>query len=509
VHTSNVTNAIAELTNILNKTVGNYDITKPSSQVLIYYSPLINVILTPLYAIYAIVLLLSILTLALFIAYARSALVDPRGGGMCSRAEWPEVSVVIPIKGEDVEVVLEAVDRVMSVDYPRDLLEVIFVSDDDEETFERIRRAVEEKAKGVRLVMLRRERPVGYKGGALNYAVSRARGKYIVVFDVDSRFDPDVIKLLVCNADDRQVSFIGWTGYRRLESKLGEALEFFYRILLNRIAMFGRFVRGGVVMLLGSGFAISKELLEKVGGFCHCTADDYELSARLLSMGYRINYVPVKHIEVEVPCLYTVFKSQYARWVFNSAWVLRRYFNRILKSNLSPKKKLDVLLSMVQNSLISANALTIMVGLGLSIVGVLLPPPLILMLQLAVLAGVIALGLYVFKIARLEGYSTSSILKYFGRAGALSVALSFTALLSFIRGLIAEQTPWDPTPKGRRQLFSRHVPWSELVLVAVLSALALAALLIYPMFWGQVNMPLFINSTTTLLIIVYCLRMSK
>lgn len=510
-HASNITNAIAELPTIINKTVGNYDITKPSSQVVVYHSPLIDLILAPLYAFYTVALVLSLLTLALFIAYARSALANFNAGGLCSREEWPKVSVIVPIKGESLDVVLDAVDRISSVDYPRDKLEAIFVSDDDPESFNRIREAVSARSreKGLNVLMLRREEPIGFKGGALNYAVRHSSGEYIVVFDVDSKFEPDAIRLLVCNADAEHVSFLGWTGYRKLRTKLGEALEFFYRVLLSRIAIFGKFMRGGVVMLLGSGFAIRRDLLDKVGGFCHCVADDYELSARLLSMGYRIRYVPVKPIEVEIPCVYSIFRRQYARWVFNSIWVLRKYFRELLKSSLSLKAKLDVILSLVQNSLISVTALTILINLALSVVGVVLPPPPILILQLAVLVGVFTLGFYVFKVARAEGYNVVDILKYFGRAGALSVPLSFTALLSAARGLISEEITWNPTPKGKGQLHSNDIPLFELFLVVVLAALALTALLVYPILWGQVNVPLLVNTTTTLLIILYCLKLSK
>ncbi len=74
----------------------------------------------------------------------------------------------------------------------------------------------------------------------------------------------------------------------RLEA-LGIATDFLAGVLLSRM------IEGGLSYGLGSTLAVSREALDRIGGFVPLVdhlADDYELGARVARAGYRVALSP-------------------------------------------------------------------------------------------------------------------------------------------------------------------------------------------------------------------------
>ena len=99
--------------------------------------------------------------------------------------DLPIVTVQLPLFNE-ATVVERLLDAVARFDYPRDLLEIQVLDDSTDETEALPRRKVIElRDRGVDAVYLRRSNRVGYKAGALEYGLTRAKGSLVAIFDAD------------------------------------------------------------------------------------------------------------------------------------------------------------------------------------------------------------------------------------------------------------------------------------------------------------------------------------
>jgi cellulose synthase/poly-beta-1,6-N-acetylglucosamine synthase-like glycosyltransferase len=102
--------------------------------------------------------------------------------------EYPKTTIIIPVRNEEATTIIELLKALSKQTYPKDKMEIIIVSDDTEQKFKEIRDKIMEATcvKELEVKIYRREEPRGFKAGALNYALKRSNGKYVVVFDADT-----------------------------------------------------------------------------------------------------------------------------------------------------------------------------------------------------------------------------------------------------------------------------------------------------------------------------------
>lgn len=113
-----------------------------------------------------------------------------------------KVTVLIPAYNE-ASCIARTVENKLEQDYPRDLLEIIVVSDGSTDgTDEIVARYAD---RGVKLI-----RTAGRRGkaAALNEAVTHARGEILVFSDANSIFEQDAVQRLVENFADRRVGYV-------------------------------------------------------------------------------------------------------------------------------------------------------------------------------------------------------------------------------------------------------------------------------------------------------------
>ena len=425
-----------------------------------------------LLSLYMALLVLSILLIAHYVFYARHARSDPQGPAGAP-AEVP-LSIIIPVKNEKPETVAEAVKRLGALQCPR--AEVLIVSDDPPDVFEEVRRAVE--ALGMPNVkVLRRPTPRGYKGVALNWAAERAEGDVLVFLDVDSVPPPDMCQRARA-VGEREILFLGWDGYAPVKTPVAQLQLFLYKYLLLHVAILGRHNTGHPVFALGSGIAVRREFFREVGGFCNCTADDYDISMKAYLHGGRVAYAPGPPVYVEVPAGYDAFKKQYARWTYNSAYLLAVYGAEIFKLKMPLAHRLSVFLNVATHPLMILTTFSIMLaGVAMGYMGIILPPLHILILQLALGVAALMQSYYVYKLAARDGYSFPAVAGRLITSGALLLALSPYLTLYVLMGLLKRRIRWHVTPKGLASVAGR-LGLYELGLAAALAALLAYALYI-------------------------------
>ncbi len=114
----------------------------------------------------------------------------------------PFVSVVIAAYNEE-KCLEETIKNKLSLDYPKEKLEIVLVSDGSTDQTDSIMR----RYAGERLSWLRQEERCG-KTAAINRAVAHAKGDIIVFSDANSLYSPDAIRKLARNFHDEAVGYV-------------------------------------------------------------------------------------------------------------------------------------------------------------------------------------------------------------------------------------------------------------------------------------------------------------
>ena len=131
--------------------------------------------------------------------------------------ELPPVSLIVAAHDEEASITTW-VRSTLAFDYPRELLEVIVVSDGSTD------RTAEWAAKAGADVVLEVAR--GGKVAALNAAVERARGKVLAFSDANATWEPDALRLLVARVTEAGTGYA--CGQVRFVSAAGDNEEGLY-----------------------------------------------------------------------------------------------------------------------------------------------------------------------------------------------------------------------------------------------------------------------------------------
>jgi len=168
----------------------------------------------------------------------------------------PEVTLLVSCYNE-VQVVRSKIENSLSIDYPSEKFEVIFISDGSDDGTDEI---IEEYA-GQGIKLIRQEGRQG-KTSALNLAVPAARGEIIVFSDANAMYQNDAIRKLVRNFNDPAVGYtVGAALYSDSDENSASSSEnayWQYEIVLKTMESDLHSVVGGD----GAIYAIRRSLYE-------------------------------------------------------------------------------------------------------------------------------------------------------------------------------------------------------------------------------------------------------
>ena len=126
-----------------------------------------------------------------------------------SKDDTPRVTVIISAFNEE-EIIAKKIENTLALDYPKENVEVIVVSDNSTDKTDEIIKRYE--SRGVILL----SQPVRKgKTAGLNAAVRKAHGKILVFSDADSMYEPNALKIIAGSlAGDRRIGLVtGSTNY--------------------------------------------------------------------------------------------------------------------------------------------------------------------------------------------------------------------------------------------------------------------------------------------------------
>jgi len=365
---------------------------------------------------------------------------------------YPEITIIVPIRNENLDTILGLIDNILKLNYPKEYFEVIIVSDDERRYFEIIREAVFKKIrnKNVKLSIVRRPVNVGYKAGALNYALKFSKGEYIVVLDADSRFSSDYLVKLVKVVSESKCDAVmsKWVPSNINNSLLSEALGYVKKFVVETLFK-RRFMSLGYCSIAGSGFIIKKNVLFKLGGFNEKSIlEDVELGLKMLISGLKVCFCESVSTYLEVPSTFYAYKIQQERWAYGSSQLLREYFTKILRSKMSFLKKIENLTYLSQYLspffLIMLNVLILLLTFMLEkdIISYVFNYAFALWL---LVSGSYALIFTKYFKGKMGYFRTLRIL---GRTAGLTFMLAPLLAFSVIKGLFNLPFKWHVTPKG-------------------------------------------------------------
>lgn len=167
---------------------------------------------------------------------------------------WPQISITIPVYNE-VSQIRDLLESILRLDYPKERLQVLVVSDASDDGTDEIVRSY--ASKGIELLRM----PVrGGKSAAENAARSRLCGDIVVNTDASIRVDRNALKPLIARFADPQVGLASGrdVSVTKVDGELnvGESTYVGYEMWLRSVET----ELSGIVGASGCFYAIRREL---------------------------------------------------------------------------------------------------------------------------------------------------------------------------------------------------------------------------------------------------------
>ena len=264
-------------------------------------------------------------------------------------ANLPTVTVQLPLFNE-ATVVERLLDAVARFDYPADKFEIQVLDDSTDETESLARRKVAElRDRGLDAVYLRRNSRVGYKAGALEYGLERAKGELVAIFDADFVPQPEFLRAVAGDFSDPRVGMVQtrWAHLNRDESLLTsvQALMLDGHHLVENRARFGS---GCMFNFSGTGGMWRRQAIADAGGWQHDTlTEDLDLSYRAQLKGWRFIYRPDVVTPAELPAEMSAFRAQQYRWAKGTVQTARKLLGRVLRAPLTVRQRVEACFHML------------------------------------------------------------------------------------------------------------------------------------------------------------------
>lgn len=223
--------------------------------------------------------------------------------------EYPMVTMILPAHNEG-PVIQASIQGAMNMDYPN--FEVLVIDDGStDDTYERALGMVSQYGGKLQVIT----QPNGGKSRALNNAISKARGEFVLCTDADSRLEPQTLKEAIKHFSDPEV--VAVAGNVKIANRLNmltrlQSLEYIEGLNLVRAAQ--AFLQK-ITVIPGPSGVFRKEAIEEIGGYLSDTfAEDCDLTLRLMLSGKRIKYESRCVAWTEAPeSVAALFKQRY-RW---------------------------------------------------------------------------------------------------------------------------------------------------------------------------------------------------
>ena len=261
--------------------------------------------------------------------------------------DLPAVSVLIPARNEE-KVIGGLLEKIGSLRYPADRLEVIVINDGSSDCTEALVLEAARRDKRIKVLSIPPEESGRGKGAALNRGLGLAVHPVIAVYDSDNRPEPDSLaELCGTLVGDKRLAAV--TGKFRAYNKGKNLLTRFINIesvAFQWIIQAGRWFFLKIAFLPGTNFVIWKSVLEAVGGWDEeALTEDTELTFRVYQRGFLIKFLPSATSWEQEPERLSTWVRQRTRWARGMSYVIAKHGKSLFrkKLNLTSVELLNVL----------------------------------------------------------------------------------------------------------------------------------------------------------------------
>jgi cellulose synthase/poly-beta-1,6-N-acetylglucosamine synthase-like glycosyltransferase len=372
-----------------------------------------------------------------------------------NHAFQPAVTIQLPIFNEKF-VVRRLVEKIVALDYPKELLQIQILDDSNDETLQLSRSLVDlYTAEGYDISLIHRKDRSGFKAGALDNGLKTAKGTFIAIFDADFLPEHNFLRQTIPSFKDDKVGVVQtrWTHLNQNYSLLTrlQALQLNVHFTVEQR---GRYVGNLLLQFNGTAGVWRKKTIEHAGGWeADTITEDLDLSYRAQLAGYKIKYLEMVGSPAELPVEISSLKSQQFRWMKGGAETARKLLPVIWKSpNLNRRQKLHATGHLLNSSIFLLILLT----------GLLSLPLMFLMRSLDLQfpwMGIGFIGLLSIVVVYYEANvrfvnlgesSKKSVIKFiviFPVFLALSMGLSLHNAIAVLQGYLGKKTEFVRTPK--------------------------------------------------------------
>ena len=237
----------------------------------------------------------------------------------------PKVTIIVPAYNEEVTIA-SSIKSLVNQTYKN--LEIIIMDDGSSDNTYEIARKFEGNFKGKDIKVLTKKN--GGKSRALNFALERSSGDFIMCVDADSKLEPDAVALMVRYFQDPEIAAVAGSVYVsnqvNLITKL-QALEYIEG--LNMVRNGQAFLKLVNIIPGPIGMFRKSDILE-VGGYSHDTfAEDADLTLKLIEKNRKIDFEPEAVAYTEAPDeLLELLKQRY-RWTRGILQAIRKHSHNL------------------------------------------------------------------------------------------------------------------------------------------------------------------------------------
>jgi 1,2-diacylglycerol 3-beta-glucosyltransferase len=244
----------------------------------------------------------------------------------------PQLLVLVPAHDESA-VIAACVESLLAADYPADRRAIVVVADNcTDDTAERARGA------GAR-VWERDEPALPGKGPALAWALDHARRAVpdfagVVMVDADCRASSGLLAALAARLAGGAALVQADYTIANPEASTSAALRFAGFALVNTVRPRGKTALGLSCGLLGTGMALSRDVLLAVPWRAFSVTEDREYHLRAVQAGWRATFAPEAAVTSPAPTTQRAAQTQQMRWETGNVELARRWLPSLVGHGL-------------------------------------------------------------------------------------------------------------------------------------------------------------------------------
>jgi exo-beta-1,3-glucanase (GH17 family)/cellulose synthase/poly-beta-1,6-N-acetylglucosamine synthase-like glycosyltransferase len=395
----------------------------------------------------------------------------------------PLVSIHVPAYDEPAQMMIETLDSLSALDYPRYEVLVIDNNTQDPAVWQPV---AEHCTKlGPRFHFFHVDQLAGFKAGALNYALARTSplAEIVAVIDSDYMVDPQWLRDLVPQFHEERIALVqAPQDYRDADVNVFKSVCYSEYRGFFHIGMITRNERNAIIQH-GTMTMVRRQVLDAIGGWGEwCITEDAELGLRIFEHGYEAIYIHKSYGRGLMPDTLGDYQKQRFRWAYGAVQIMRRHAGQLLAgrpSRLHKGQRYHFIAGWLPWIADGINLIFNFAALAWSLAMIINPrhfdPPLI---ELSLLP----LALFIFKVGKIiylyRRHVGATIWQTF--AAALSgLALSHTIAKAILLGFVTKNKPFFRTPKLTDQSDLIQALGAVYQETAMLMALILAAVGVY------------------------------